>query len=352
VTIRLRVAFLVFVGVLLLWFLWLERAILTPFILAAIFAYIVNPVVNFFTHKIKLPRTLSVIIIYITLISIVVYFGVLLTSRGLSESDELKNYIQSIVNTTRAQVVTLPIFLQPAINEGLIAIQKSRFFSPLYLFEFFPQAISRIISFIIFVFSAFYFLKDGRSMFDSILHIIPKDYRIEVEILAKKINAALGGYLRGQLLLVVIVSALLFISLSIIGVRFALIIAIFSGFAEIIPFVGPIVAGGVAALVVFVTAINNFNLPPLSAAFFVAATYFVVRQFQDYFITPYVMGRITKLHPLVILFAVIAGGNLGGMMGLILAVPIAAVIRILLEYSMDKINEQKEELESVETLTV
>ena len=73
----------------------------------------------------------------------------------------------------------------------------------------------------------------------------------------------------------------------------------------------------------------------------VAITYFLVRQFQDYFINPFVMGKITNLHPLVVLFAVLAGGHIWGTLGLILAVPIAATIRIFLEFSLDKINERK-----------
>jgi predicted PurR-regulated permease PerM len=70
----------------------------------------------------------------------------------------------------------------------------------------------------------------------------------------------------------------------------------------------------------------------------VVIVYAVVRQLQDYLINPYVMGRITKLHPLVILFAVIAGEHIGGILGLILAVPIAGIIKIIFEYSLDKIN--------------
>ena len=112
------------------------------------------------------------------------------------------------------------------------------------------------------------------------------------------------------------------------------------GFAEIVPIIGPIIAALVAILVVLITGSVNFYLTPFTAALIVAGIYFVVRQFQDYLISPYIMGRITKLHPLLILFAVFAGDHLWGILGLILAVPIAAVIRILLEFSLDKINEQ------------
>ncbi len=341
-TIRLRTAFFILLGVLFLLFFYIERAIFTPFILAGIFAYVFNPVINFLSFKIKLPRTLSVIIIYILIIAIMIALGVMLSSRILHESSDFSSYARNLSKTAKQQIATLPLWIRPAVDETILSLERSKLFSPQYLFYFFPQAISRIVSFTIFLFAGFYFLKEGRSMFDKILNFIPTDYKIEVEILFRKINAVLNGYLRGQLFMVFFVSLVLFIALSILGVRFALILGVFSGFAEIVPFIGPIIATTVAAIVVFTTGTTNFNLAPTQAVIAVIIIYFVVRQFQDYFITPHVMGRITQLHPLIILLAVLSGEHMGGILGVILAVPVAATIRILLEYCLDKVNEQEE----------
>jgi len=343
VAIRIKTLFFIVLGIVILGFLYLERAILAPFILAAIFAYIFNPVVNFFSHKIKIPRIIAVIIIYFFLTVIVVALSIVLTTRIISESSELKAYTQNLIELTKYEVNNLPDWLRPVGDEALSSLEKTKLLSPQSLFSLFPNAISRIVSFFIFIFSGFYFLKDGRQMFDKFLLIVPKKYKIEVEILARKINSVLSAYLRGQLFLVFIVSLMLFAALSILGIRFALILAIFSGFAEIVPIIGPITAAAVAALVAFITASNNFGLSPIYAGAIVIVIYFVVRHFQDYFINPLVLGRITKLHPLVILFAVLAGGHVWGMLGLILAVPIAAVIKILFEFSLDKINVSQEE---------
>lgn len=343
-TIRLKTAFFIFLGFLILWFLYLERAILTPFILAAIFAYIFNPIVNFFYHKIKLPRTISIIIIYLLITSLIVISSVFLTRRIVNEASEFKAYTDDLIIVAKDQINNLPDWIRPSVEETLYSLQNSKLFSPASLFSIFPQAISRIVSLFIFLFSAFYFLKEGKNFIDKILLLSPQNYRIEMEILLRKINAVFGGYLRGQLFLVFVVSLMLFTSLSILGVRFALILAIFSGFAEIVPIIGPITAGAVAAFVSFITESNNFHLAALNTAIIVAIIYFVLRQFQDYFITPFVMGKITKLHPLVILFAVLAGGHIWGWLGLILAVPIAATIRILLEFSLNLINEKNKNI--------
>ena len=178
-------------------------------------------------------------------------------------------------------------------------------------------------------------------MFDKMLNFVPNDYKVEVDILIRKINSVLGGYLRGLIFLIFFVALALFISLTILGVKFALILAVFSGFAEIVPIIGPIVAASVAALAAFIGGGSNFGLAPLQMALAVIVVYTVVRQVQDYLVNPYVMGKITKLHPLIILFAVIAGQHIAGIVGLILAVPIAGVVKIIFEYSLDKINSER-----------
>ena len=340
-TLRLRSIFLIAIAILFLWFLYVERAILTPFILAAIFAYIFNPVVNFFNNNLKIPRTLSVIIIYLVIITVVILSGVVVSKRAIEESSQLRHEATQITKTAKNQVNSLPDFLRPTVNDTLSSFERYTTVSYPSVLSFFPKAFSRILGFIIFLFSAFYFLKEGRKMFDKLLHFVPNDYKVEVDILTRKINSILGSYLRGQVFLVFFVAAILFICLSILGVKFALILAVFSGFAEIVPIIGPIVAAAVAAVIAFAGGTSNFNIPPTELVLIVVIIYFVVRQVQDYLINPYIMGKITKLHPLIILFAVIAGEHMAGILGLILAVPIAGIIRIIFEYSLDKISDKE-----------
>lgn len=342
-TVRLKTLFFIGFGFVVLWFLYVERAILTPFILGAVAAYLFNPLVNFFSHYIKLPRTLSVIIIYCVIIFLIGFLGTLLTRRVFVESIEFKNAFDQLMLTAQNEVKVLPEWMRPTLQETLNSIERSKLFSPQSLFVIFPEALSRVVSFIIFLFSGFYFLREGRSMLDKLFNFAPENYRIELDILANKINAVLGAYLRGQIFMVFLVSAVLFILLSILGVDFALLLAIFSGFAEIVPIIGPIVAASVAAIVVLLGGTANFPMSPFQGAVVVIVIYTVVRQIQDYFIIPPVMGRITKLHPLIILFAVLAGEHIWGILGLILAVPVAASLRILLEYSLDKIYETEQE---------
>jgi len=341
-TLRLRSAFFIITGILVLWFLYIERAILTPFILAAIFAYIFNPIVNFFYHKLKFPRTLSVIVIYLVIILGIVFVGIFFSKRAVDESLELRSEAYSITKTAKNEINNLPDWIKPTVSDTLSTFEKSTLTYP-SVFSFFPKAFSRILSFIIFLFAAFYFLKEGRNMLDKFLNFIPNDYKVEVDILIRRINSVLGGYLRGQVFLVFFVSLVLFICLTILGIKFSLILAVFSGFAEIVPIIGPIVAAAVVALISFIGGSSNFNLTPIQIALIVVIIYTVVRQLQDYLVNPYIMGKITKLHPLIILFAVIAGEHTAGILGLILAVPIAGILKIIFEYSLDKVNNREQE---------
>lgn len=335
-TIRLRTAFFLVLGFLILWFLYIEKAILTPFILAAIFAYIINPLVSFLSDKTRFPRTLSIIIIFILIIAALLFGSISLSKRVLEESFQLQKFVQTLVKTANFQVGNLPDWARPAIEDALSSLNESKLIA--LSFSLFPRALSSVISFVIFLFAGFFFLKEGRSIIDKLLNFVPNDYRIEIEILLRGLNSVFGGYLRGQLFLVFFVSSVLFIALSFLGVKFALVLAVFSGFAEIVPVIGPIVAGAVASAVVYITQSSNFDLTPIHLVILVIIIYFSLRQIEDYIVAPYVMGKIIKLHPLIIFFAVLAGGHIAGILGLILAVPIAGMIRILLEFSLDKIN--------------
>ncbi len=339
-TIRLRTAFFIGLGVIILWFFYIERAILTPFILGAIFAYVFNPVINFIMYRIKLPRTLSVIIIYIIIVGTIVFLGTIVARQILAESTDLKHFSENFTKVTKDQIHALPDWLRPGADSILLSIEKSRFVSSSSLFTIFPRALSGFFGFLVFLFSGFYFLKDGGKIFEKLVVYVPREYKVDIEILFKKINSVFGDYLRGQIFMIFFVATVLFIALTILGIKFAAILAVFSGFAEIVPIIGPVVAGAVAAITVFINGQVNFGLTPFSGAVVVLIVYTVVRQAQDYLVVPHVMGKIAKLHPVLILFSALAGEHIAGILGLVLAVPAAAAIRITLEFFLNQINER------------
>lgn len=334
--------FFICIALLTAWLLFIERTIFPPFILAAIFAYVFNPLVNFLSHKLNLPRVAGIVIIYSILLGVVVFTGGIIFHNISKESADLGQDIQNGLKQASSQASFLPDWLGPVVRDNILILRKSRFMSFFNSYRLIPtlqQTISRVLSFFIFLFSGYYFLKDGQGAIDTCLEIISGKNKIEVEILLKKINLILRGYLRGQLFLVFLVAAALYIALSILGIKFALSLAIFSGFAEIVPVIGPITAGAVASGVILFTGQANFGLLPLQAVLVVVIIYFALRQIEDYFVIPYVIGRITQLPPFIVFFSVIAGGHIAGILGLILAVPVAAILRLLFSFYINRLKE-------------
>lgn len=335
-TLTFRAAFFLILSLLIVWFLYLERAILTPFILALIFAYILNPVINFLSEKIRLPRGLSIIFIYLIVISSLGYLAVIVVTRAIAESQELAATSKVFLKSSEEQIAVWPPLLQEAVREPLHYLQ-TQIVRPQNFWPFFSGALSGVLSSLIFLISAFFFLKEGAKTVDRLSLLISARYRIEVDILRRQINATLGRYLRGQVLLIMLMATIAFIGFSILGVRFSLLLALLIGLAEVVPFFGPLFAGTIAVLFTIFDGVSRFDLTPFQAGLIVALGYFILNQIENYLVVPNVMGKITRLHPLIILFSVLAGGHLFGILGIVLAVPIAATLRILLRYSLDKL---------------
>ena len=182
------------------------------------------------------------------------------------------------------------------------------------------------------VVAAGYLLLAGPSLVHGILALLPANQKSEAEVLVGSINNVLGGFIRGEATLIVIMSVTTFIGLSIIGIPFAVILAIATGFLELIPVFGPIIAATPPIIIALLTS-NNFGWPGWVAALVVAGMYTVLRQLEDYLVIPNVVGRVVRVHPLVALFAIFAGLQIWGVTGMVIALPVAGVARVLLGYA-------------------
>lgn len=334
---KMRTLGLILLGLIILWFLYLARAILTPFILAAIFAYILNPLISFVCQRSKLHRGLVIGLFYLLLFAFLGWVGTLFTKQIFTELKELGGESQILLRNAESSIAILPSWAQGYARDAIISIREALTIEPAALLPIFSGAASRFFATITFLFASFYFLKDGARLVDGILLFFPGEHRLEAEVILRKINGILGSYLRGQLTLVLLMATLGFIIFSFLGVRFSLLLGLLIGLAEIVPMIGPIVAGVVVALVGMFDGLSRFGLPPFTDGLIIVGAYILLNQIENYIVVPQLMGRITNLHPLLIFFAVLAGGHLFGILGFILAVPVAASLRIILEYLLDKL---------------
>jgi predicted PurR-regulated permease PerM len=190
----------------------------------------------------------------------------------------------------------------------------------------------------VYIVVTFYLLLQANQITDHLYSLIPAPQRDEIRELGRSIDRVLGAYIRSQLLLIVIMAVVTYIPLTILGVQYALVLAIATGFLEIIPFVGPWTAAGSAMLVaLFQTSANTFGWPGWVLALVVGAIYTILRQAEDHLIIPNLVGRIVKLHPVIVIFSIMAGAAIGGALGLLMAVPAAATVKILLTYLYSKL---------------
>lgn len=328
----------IFLAIALVVIFYVGRQVVIPFVMAAVFAYVLNPFVSFLNAKIKLPRTLAIILIYVLLMSVVVGSIVVVWARYSRESVQFAADVRLFVAQAEIGVKSLPEWLQPAAQEGVVSLRHAAVISPQRFANVLPGAVNRGSSFLIFLIAAFYFLKDGQKFFANFLNLLPSDLRFEAELISRKVNGVLGNYLRAQLLLVLIMSTLTFICLTIIGVRYALVLSIFTGLAETVPYVGPVVAALLAMIVAFTDNYSHFNIDPVMQVVIVGVVYTLLRQIEDLFIIPQVLGRTTKLHPLVILFSAFLGEHLFGVIGFLIAVPIVASLRVVLDHVLELLN--------------
>lgn len=339
---RLRNIFYVTSLVLSVWFLYLVRSILTPFILAIIFAYIFNPLISLSEKKLRFPRTISILIVYIILIGSAIFIVDLFTRSIFGEFVSITTNFNNFLTSIKTELNTLPEWLSPYVADYIDFFSKNQPFgkspSPIPLFS---RAFFGVVNFFVFLFSSFFFLKDGGKMIDRLLLLVPSEYRVDASILLKRINNVLSKYLRGQMILIASMIIMLFLSFHFLGVKYALSISIFSSLFEIVPIIGPIAAGIVGTFIIIISGgITAFEVNQLQTVLIVAIVYLVSRYLQDYLILPYVIGKVTKLHPLIILFSVLAGERIYGVIGVLLAVPTAATIKIVFGFILDKINEK------------
>ena len=189
-----------------------------------------------------------------------------------------------------------------------------------------------LIDFLLYLITTFYLMLMGGRPIWRFINTLPLKYRKEMHHLFNRINIVLAAYIRGQVLLVLIMSVASFIILSVLGVHYSLILGIMTGVLELVPFVGPYLAITVSSVVAYFQGSGNFGLKDVGLVIAVAAALFVLRQLEDYVVIPNLIGRIVELPALLIIFTTVTGAALAGPMGLLLGVPVVAVIRIIIGY--------------------
>lgn len=325
--------------------------ILAPFIVAIITAYLFNPLVSLLQRRTGVNRAFWIIVLYVLAFSLLYGLWTWVWPRILRQYQELVTQLPLIVNNlTQAFGERDTIDLGGGLVLNLAPLEEQiistvsdlgRTLSgsvPGLVFS----ALETVIFTLVYLIITFYLLLQANQLKTWTAQLIPAAYRTEICDLGRQIDRVLSAYIRGQLMLIVIMAVLLYIPLSILKVPYALVIAIASGVLEIIPILGPWAAAGIAMIVALFQPVVPFGLSNLGLAGLLGLIYFALRQIEDHFIIPNLMGSLVRLHPAVVIFAILAGGALAGAFGLLVSIPVAAVIRILLLYVYRKLTDASE----------
>lgn len=309
------------------------KSILTPFIYALALVYILRPVVNFFESR-KIPRVLALILTYLLFIIILtlllLYFVPIIVEQTGEFAKRLPLYIKVVQDALldyqgRLNRLHVPPAATSFIEDALTSLKKSglAFASRL------PGAtvgmvsgfVSSFLYFILAPVLAFYILKDLQKIKQTVIGLIPPNHRDEALRLTHKIDEVVGGFVKGQFLVALSVGILVYIWLQIIGVDYPLIIGMVTGVLNIIPYFGPVI-GGILAFTV--GAFKSWKLALLAVA-----GIFAIQQIDGLLISPNIMSSQVELHPVVIIFSLLIGGYMFGFIGMLLAIPVAAVAKAL-----------------------
>jgi predicted PurR-regulated permease PerM len=321
-------------------------SVLTPFIAAIITAYIFNPLVSLLERRTRTGRAPWIVVIYVVAFSLLYGLFTWVWPRIIHQYNGFVEQLpQIVVNLTSMFEGRRTFDFGPGITFDLAPLEEQLINAATDLGRTLSEGVPHLvfsaletaIYILIYLIVTFYLLLQSRELKHWTVRHIPVPYRAEIGVLGSQIDRVLSAYIRGQLMLIVIMAVLLYIPLTILQVPYALVIAIASGVLELIPILGPWSAAIIAMVVSLFQPVVPFGLSNLGLAGLLGVIYFTLRQIEDSFIIPNVMGHLVRLHPAVVLFAVLAGGSIAGALGLLLSIPIAAVVRILLVYLYGKL---------------
>lgn len=316
------------------------KAVLGPFFIAMIISYLLNPVVNILSQRF-LPRTLAVLFIYslfITSLIIVAINTIPLLEHQFKElaehlpqwNDRIQGMIKEYNDHSNE---ILPLSVKAGIEQSMIRLEHKMTDYVENMMSGIGSTINQFFLVLIIPFLSFYMLKDMQSIERTMLTLLPKKQRKSIIRVLRDVDEALGNYIRGQFLVCLVVGVFAYIGYLFVGLPYAMLLAALVAVFNVIPYLGPIF-GVIPALFVAFTVSGKMVLG-------VVIVNLTVQLLEGNVISPQIVGRSLHMHPLLIIFALLVGGEIGGILGLILAVPIFAMGKVIAEHILQHFIERR-----------
>jgi predicted PurR-regulated permease PerM len=327
-----RITWTVFLVALLVATAFAVRESLAVFVIALLFAYLLAPLVGFVervTPRQVSPR-IALGIVYLAFVGTIVTLALTLGSRLADEANSLAMRLPELVsNPEWMQKVPLPSWLEPARADIILKVQDELSSGGKQILPYIKGFGGQLVSgakyalyLILIPILAFFFLKDGASIRDEfVAALVSERQRPVVDNILEDINLLLGEYIRALVLLSVASFAANGIFLASSGAPYAVLLAGLAALGEFVPVVGPAAAG---LIIILVTGLSGYSHILLYVLFWI-----MLRLVQDYALSPYLMGKGVQLNPMLVLFGVLAGDQIAGVLGMFLSVPVLAILRVM-----------------------
>jgi len=310
--------------VILIWALWILRDIVAVILLSIVIASAIEPLNHWFT-KYRVPRVLGVIVIYLggfLIFSTIIYLMIPpLLGDVINFFSTLPAYIETLLGR-RSFIYDIfpetPAVLSNFIQSSAFSLEEAAGAFSKGIFSAGSSVFGGVVSFILLIVISFYLSVQEHGVENFLRIITPLKHEIYILDLWKRSQRKIGRWLQGQLLLGILVGIIVFLGLTILDVKYAILLSILTAIFEIIPVFGPIMAAIPAVAVAFVQG------PFVSLM--VLLLYVLVQQFENHLIYPLVVRKTIGVPPLLVVISLVVGARLGGFFGIVLAVPIAAVL--------------------------
>ncbi|MGI9120317.1 MAG: AI-2E family transporter [Acidimicrobiales bacterium] len=317
---------------------WVIRVVWPPLILAGAIVFLLNPGVSAL-HRRRVPRLAGTALSYLAFFAVVGLVVLIVAplasdqAGGLSTElpmvrGDVERWINDRAEQSKDWIVKVPSVgeLESQVGSGGDGASGSGLSDTVATVRDLGGRLFHVLLILVLApIIAFYLLVDLPRLRQVAESLVPERSRVEIMLLASRLNRAIGGFFRGQLMVALIVGVMVSIGLALIDLPFWLIVGMVAGIFNVVPLIGPYV-GAVPGIVIALTTRD------IGTALWVAGIMAGAQQIDNHFISPLVMQRAVKLHPAVVMLALLTGGTIGGFFGLLIAVPTTAVLKILISH--------------------
>jgi len=323
------------------------RAIIPPIAIALFLAFIVDPAVAFLMKRFRITRTAAATTVILSLV-VLILGGVV--AAPVTAVSSIQRVIKDIQVDTNEIIGEVGDFLERPLQVGVYTIELGPVYEDLTgkLTGFVGSVAQATIDVVVGVASGavwgifvllatFYFVRDGPKLIKQLDKLAPKGYLEDFIRLRHQVTQVWNAFLRGQLLLCVVIALITTVMAMIVGLPYAPALGLIAGLLEIVPNIGPILAAVPAVILALISGSSILPLGNFWFAGLVAALYVLIQQVENSFLVPRILGRNLNMHPLLVLVGAIVGASLAGILGMFMAAPVLATLLVIMRYVFSRL---------------